>query len=108
MKSLRINKKNSKAILKSRALLHQVARDPYVDWAIIFGIAFIVALCLVADGVYTYLNLDSQLGSPTESQVGTAAVDTKTLTQVLGQYDGRSSARTDLLRGYAGPGDPSI
>ena len=45
-----------------------------------------------------------------EAEVITAAevIDTKPLMTILGQYDDRAAERAALLKGYDGPGDPSI
>jgi hypothetical protein len=104
--------KNSKKTGKSSssgALLHAIGRDPHQDWAFIFGITVFSIVVLIFLGFLTFLDAGAKLK---ESSVSTAAApitfDAKSLTALLGQFDVRADERMRLLKGYDGPGDPSL
>jgi hypothetical protein len=91
-----------------RTLVHRVARDPYVDWVIIFASSIVIAVALVILSICAYLNMDSNSASAITQNGSTATIDTKALMKVLGKFDDRATERAALLRGYNGPSDPSM
>ena len=103
----KLHSKNSSARL---GIVHQVARDPYIDWVIIFSFSFTVAVLLVVVGVYTYIDLNKQLDSSTKAgtKAATAIIDTKQLSKALDQFDSRATEHDGLLKSYSGSTDPSI
>ncbi|MEA2715600.1 MAG: hypothetical protein QOG91_628 [Candidatus Parcubacteria bacterium] len=101
-------KKTSANLKPRRNLLGQAGRDPYSDWAVIFSISFLVAVALVAIGIITFTDMDARLSRPQAAGSETAAaIDTRTLSKVLAEFSSRQAERPNLLKGYAGPGDPS-
>ncbi|GEM_PF-1223303 len=105
------SKKNGNKTGSNRSvqtMAHRIARDPYVDWAIVFIAAVIISVLLVVIGIYTYINMGSELTQASPQSHSPAAVDTKDLNKVLDQFNERATERAVLLQGYSGPGDPSL
>ena len=92
------------------SLFRRIGKDPHVDWAIIFTVAFILAVGLALLGAGTYAGVGDSMASAVSTATSSSAysIDTQALNRVLGAYDSQQGLRTDLLRGYAGPGDPSL
>lgn len=100
--------KTSANLKPRRNLLGQMGRDPYSDWALIFAIAFVVAVVLVSIGIITLFDMNARLANPGLPSTETVpAIDTKTLAKVLSDFSNRSAERPNLLKGYAGPSDPA-
>jgi hypothetical protein len=106
------SKKNSSRAsgngVAGRTIIHRVARDPYVDWAIITTVSVLVGAALVILSIRTFLNMGSQTAPEAVGSAPSVVIDTKPLMTILGQYDDRATERAALLKGYNGPGDPSI
>ena len=110
-KIFKTNKTGSKLIgshAVGQSLAHRIARDPYMDWILIFGVALIVSIILAVCGVYKYVSTEALLSKSVGQSKPPAAIDTKALTQVLNKFDDRANERASLLHGYTGTSDPSI
>ena len=94
--------------MAGRTIIHRVARDPYVDWAVITAVSVLVGAALVILSIRVFLDMDSQTAPEAAGKVSSVVIDTKPLMTILGQYDDRAAERAALLKGYDGPGDPSI
>lgn len=87
----------------------RITRDPYLDWTVIFFFSVLVALILLLSGISVYMGEDQALSVQiTEGRANSTSIDTKGLAQVLQEFQNREVLRTDLMRGYSGPGDPSL
>ena len=101
--------KESRSLRRER--LHEVSRNPFMDWAIIFTIGAAIAVALAVSGAFY---LESAANSLTgtapmaPSTEANATIDTTALSKVLGGFDARAAERTSLLQGYSGSKDPSI
>ncbi len=91
-------------------ITHQLQRNPFLDWAIILASSVILALALVAVGVYVYLDTGVRLDAPSNGQktFSHAPIDVNALQGVLGEFDARAAERAALGKGYNGPIDPSL
>jgi len=96
--------------LKERSAFKLVGRDPHVDWLGILLIAVIVSAALIVMGSYVYLNVGNSVNELSSSAAPSskASIEMRKLDAVLKEYDKRAEMRNELLRGYAGPGDPSF
>jgi len=89
---------------------HQFTRDPYVDWAALVVMATVAVIFFVAYGVFRYSDVaaDIEAGKSYKETAPKSPIDTESLDRVLREFDLREARRSDLERGYAGPGDPSL
>lgn len=101
------NSKAAKSSSKGPSNLHQVSRDPYIDWSIIFSITAVIAIALVSFGFLTFKNAMDRLQADSFSSSATPVkFDSKALSDLLSKFDARTAERTKLEKGYDGPGDP--
>ena len=95
-----------------RGFFRRIAHDAFVDWTLSIVVSLVLAAALSAVGVMSYLDMDAQIAAKTSASASksaaAASVDTRTLDAVLKQFGDRATLRADLLRGYSGPGDPSL
>ena len=95
---------------RSRKFWQLIGHQISVDWGLIVIIFVIIAIALVARGLNIYTGLEARL-SREASHVTPASmvtIDTKALAEILNDFDTREALRVELLKGYAGPTDPSI
>ena len=89
--------------------MHQISRDPYIDWSIIFSISAVIAIILAFLGFLTFRNAMHDLEADSSSTASTPVkFDAKTLSDLLLKFDARTAERAKLEKAYDGPGDPSI
>ncbi|MDE2040976.1 MAG: hypothetical protein KGI59_01120 [Patescibacteria group bacterium] len=101
--------KRSKTVARGRLLAHQMGRDPYADWMMILAVSLMVAVALIGTGVSTYVSMGAKLVASSQPKTATAStIDTDRLTRVLGQWNDRTAESLQVVRGYSGPGDPSM
>ena len=90
----------------------KVGIDPFIDWALIIIISFMVAVVCVAVGAYTYADSGIQLSSASASHASTGSditsFDSQKLYRVVTAFDVRAAERVQFEKGYAGPSDPSL
>ncbi|MFA6295620.1 MAG: hypothetical protein WC666_04385 [Candidatus Paceibacterota bacterium] len=96
--------------LKSRSAFSLIGRDPHVDWVIIILITVIVTIVSVVVGSMVYFNVGKSINEPDVSLIpdNKDLTDIKNLDLIIKEFDKRAEIRSDLIRGYAGPGDPSF
>lgn len=89
---------------------HQLATDPFLDWALILAIAACAALILVGVGVSVYLGTRSLLESPDPEMRRAPAMplDEAALAKALGAIGDRKADRSRALSGAGIPRDPSL
>lgn len=92
-----------------KGTLHNIGRDPYIDWTIIFWTTIILLLGLIVWGYLTFMNAESRLGANSSAALTShPSFDTKQLSSLLSNLQDRTSERSQLLKTYGGPGDPSL
>ncbi|MGC9605402.1 MAG: hypothetical protein ABSF56_01420 [Minisyncoccia bacterium] len=92
------------------SLAHKISRDPFLDWLFILTATLLIALSLVVEGLYVYLDTEARLSStrPLSTRTARTAIDTNALQQVLDRFDDRAAERAALVKGYSAPKDPSL
>jgi len=92
--------------------MKKIGHDPFVDWALIVGVSFVLAVVCVAVGAYVYADSEAQLSSapagPTTLADVEARFDSQKLYRVVTAFDVRAAERVQFEKGYAGPLDPSL
>ena len=107
-KFMKIKKNKLKVPSAWRFVVHQVGRDPWMDWLIIFIFSLAVSSALVVAGALSYIAVGKQLAAPAKVPKAASQVfDPAVLSRVLGAFSLRNSMRADLSKSYAGPADPS-
>ena len=106
---IKLFSKKPKKVRLEDGLLQKIGNDAYVDWLIVFSTAVILVVVLVSVGVFKYFYLTNADANPpvVNLQKGITG-DAKTLTDVISNFDSKAAAHASLLRGYVGPGDPSL
>lgn len=103
MKSLKILKiKKTKA---KRVFWQKMAKDPFIDWGIIFVIASVLSLILIGFGLRIFINFDevsSQSSTGSETKI-----DKVQLKKVIDMYEDRNVQRTGIEEGMPQFSDPS-
>ncbi|MFA6554561.1 MAG: hypothetical protein WCS89_03570 [Candidatus Paceibacterota bacterium] len=106
----KITKTEVPVVIGSRSVWRRIGKDSHVDWAIIVGISFIIMLTLIFLSLSKYRYFDVSLKNriSTTKPQDSSMVDTQTLDGVLKVFEEKANIRAGLLKGYNGPGDPSI
>jgi hypothetical protein len=101
-----------KITFKYPNLRHKIGHDPFVDWALIVGVSFVLAVICVAVGAYAYVDSEARLSSaPTGTPASASDIerfDAQELSRVVTAFDVRAAERLQFEKGYAGPRDPSL
>ena len=92
------------------SFLRRVGKDPVVDWRIILVVGSILILMVIGLGFDRYYGVQQRLieasdASPNGERV---SFDAGRLKTVLDEFARRTVLRTDVIRAYSGPGDPSL
>jgi hypothetical protein len=97
---------------KHSSLRHKIGHDPFVDWALIVGVSFVLAVVCVAVGAYIYADSETQLSSAPASHASAESdithFDSQELYRVVTAFDVRAAERLQFEKGYAEPLDPSL
>jgi hypothetical protein len=90
--------------------LSNVGHDPYIDWLLILVLGVLVTVALVAAGALSFMRVGETLSQVTTAATSTSSsvIDQGMLEHILGQYEARARERSDLIKGYKGPLDPSL
>jgi len=92
--------------------MKKIGHDPFIDWALIVGVSFALAVICVAVGAYVYADSETRLSSvstgPATSADAEARFDVHKLSSVVTAFDVRAAERLQFEKGYAGPSDPSL
>jgi hypothetical protein len=90
--------------------MSNIGHDPFIDWLFILVMGCIVTIALVAAGLLSYQRVGRILSAPPTQATNSAssAIDPGMLQHVLEQYETRSQERTELMKTYKGPADPSL
>ena len=93
-----------------QGIFRRIAADPFVDWFLIFIIFFIMLCSFGAVGYKEYSSVTSIISGQASpvAQKDAVILDTKLMGGVLQDFDARAAERAGLLKGYSGPGDPSL
>lgn len=88
-----------------------IGNDAFTDWTLIIIITCIVAGSLIGVGGYVYVQTQAELGGtgtilPASSEA--AHFDAAKLKSIISTFDGRTSERVMLQKGYVAPKDPSL
>jgi len=90
----------------------KVGVDPFIDWALIVGVSFALALVCVAVGAYVYADSVMRLSLAPASQASAGSditrFDSQELYRITTAFDVRAAERLQFEKGYAGPPDPSL
>jgi len=91
---------------------HKIGHDPFVDWALIVGVSFVLAVVCVAAGAYAYVDSEARLSSAPASQASAGSditrFDSQGLYRIVTAFDVRAAERLQFEKGYSGPSDPSL
>jgi hypothetical protein len=90
----------------------KIGHDPFVDWALIASVSFVLAIVCVAVGAYVYADSETRLSSAPTSQTSAGSditrFDSQELYRIVTAFDVRAAERLQFEKGYAGPLDPSL
>ncbi|MDE2038360.1 MAG: hypothetical protein KGI69_04060 [Patescibacteria group bacterium] len=94
----------------STALLHRLSADLLADWAIIVSVSALIALCLVAAGLWVYLGTAARLSAPPTIQQASSdtGFSADKLDAVIRAFDGRASKTAVTVKSAVVPSDPSL
>lgn len=88
---------------------HRIARDPYIDWVLMFNAFLILSAGFIFVGFVVYMNMDAEFGkSPKEAGADLPKLDEAALNAVLADFESRKLERSMMGQGYRGVGDPSL
>ncbi|MBU6427348.1 hypothetical protein KGQ27_03925 [Patescibacteria group bacterium] len=98
------------SVAAARSFAKNLSSDPYTDWALTVAVAFVIAVVMIFFGLTDYGRAarGDILGTVVAPKKIEDVFDTTALTQTLRAIDARAAERQSLLRGYSGPGDPSL
>ncbi len=89
--------------------VRNLGHDPHIDWVLILLFSTTAAVVLVVIGAYSYLNAEIELSkTSTVIPITAKSLNPDMLKHVLGQYEKRAQERTELIKAYKGPADPSL
>ncbi len=96
--------------LPRKSFGHELVTDPRLDWLLILAIACILALALVAAGIYVYLDAGAQLSAQPHAaaSAGAPAFDDAELKDVLGSFSLKAAVTAGRASQYPVPPDPSL
>lgn len=96
--------------IPNERIVHQVQRNPFLDWLIILVVSVTIAVILVWVGVSVYLDTGTRLDiNPTGSPTGYKfPFSESTFQKVLTDFDDKAAERAAFMRSYAAPRDPSL
>lgn len=88
----------------------RIGKDPMTDWAFILIASVVILIALIGLDIYSYYSVSYKLNNA--KQAGTISADNqskvKALDEALNNFNIRANEHVDIMRGYPGPGDPSI
>ena len=98
------------ALSGAKKLLLRIGMDPFVDWSIILALFLALAVAGTIAGWKDFDAIDAAVSAPPApaAQKGLTILDVRALNSALQSLDSRAADRAALLKGYSGPGDPSL
>lgn len=89
--------------------MHEIGRNPFVDWILILFISCVIAILLVLGGISLYGRVVSgDIQSPDVTNSSTIKVfNVNDLSDIIGRFDAKKDLELQARRGYSGPSDPS-
>jgi hypothetical protein len=96
--------------IKKPHIAFHPGRDAYADWSIMLAAAFIVACGLAVAGYFSYSSVGERLSAEMTVSPSASATpfDPAALSRLMVRLDASDADRAAALKGYAGPGDPSL
>ena len=93
-----------------KRFLRRFGRNPYADWTAMLVISAALAVTLALLSLAKFINFEAELAKKSAAPKGEASqtMNVQVLDKVLGDFDAAAARHANLLRGYDGPGDPSL
>ena len=88
-----------------------IGREPYIDWPIIVIIFLLLTIVLLGRGYLLHKDLDSKLSVVVSDKniVSTSTpIDVVSLNKIIDFAKNKAQERTEILRKYVPPADPSL
>ena len=92
------------------SFIRRLGKDPRTDWAILLTATIILIVLSIFLGFNRYESVSQRLSeaSKTPAPGARSMFDSKKLENTLEEFSRRATVRTDLMKSYPGPADPSI
>ena len=110
MKFKKTSKNNKGATNSKRPFFNRIGRNVHVNWTLIIIFSFIMLITSVSLGVLKYFSFDASLEEQitANNRADNNSIETKSLDELLLKYENISKHRSEILKNYVGPRDPSI
>lgn len=96
---------------KIKNYISHIGREPYTDWMVIVVIFLIITVAFLARGYLLHKDLDNKLSEIISGKniVSTSTpIDSASIDKIINFAKSKADERSEILRKYSPPADPSL